>query len=272
MNVKLSQLQAPALAGVVKAETAANAIADIKNCYYGGADMIDLHMSCLENNDVETLSKIIKASKLPILALNYNITHDKQSVGYTEEDRVASFLRAAEAGAAGVDIQAYTFDLQSKTEFHGEDKYSFTKGSPREVVTDSAIISKQCELIERIHSMNVEVLLSCHPAIPMSSEQIVDLALYLEERNPDIIKIVSFAKTKEDLDESIRAMTLLKKEVKTPVAYHATGTPGVPSRIINPLLGGHIVFCVERYDEASDINQIDLRTARIIVDNARKII
>jgi len=271
MNKILSTLQAPALAGVVKSQKAAEAIAAIRNCSFAGADMIDLHMSCLENSDVETLRKIIDASKIPVLALNYNITYSKESAGLSEDERVASFLRAAEAGAAGVDIQGYTFDINSKMNFVGEDKYSFTKGSPREVVTDEKIISKQCELIEKFHSMGTEVLLSCHPAIPMSSEQVVDLALYLRKRNPDIIKIVTLAKTEEDLAESIRAMTYLKREVDVPVAYHATGKAGIPSRIINPLLGGQIAFCVEHYDEASDMNQVDLRTARQIVDNVRKI-
>ena len=86
-----------------------------------------------------------------------------------------------------------------------------------------------------------------------------------------MIKMVTLAKSEEDLSESIRAMTLLKREIDIPVAYHATGKAGIPSRIMNPLLGGHIAFCVERYDEASDINQIDLRTARAIVDGVRKI-
>ena len=97
------------------------------------------------------------------------------------------------------------------------------------------------------------------------------IALFLEKRNPDIIKIVTLAKNEDDLNEAIRAMTILKKEVKTPVAYHATGKAGIPSRIINPLLGGQIAFCVERYDEASDINQIDLRTARSVVDGVARL-
>ena len=156
--------------------------------------------------------------------------------------------------------------------FVGEDKYSFTKDNPREVVTDENIISKQCELIEKFHSMDTEVLLSCHPAVVMSAEQVVDLALFLRKRNPDIIKIVTLAKTEEDLYESIRAMTFLKRELDIPVAYHATGKAGIPSRIINPLLGGHIAFCVERYEESSDLNQIDLREARTVVDGARRLV
>ena len=143
MKQKLSQLAAPALAGVVREKNVRGAIAEIKNCMYDGATMIDLHMSCLENTDVESLKSIIGSSKLPVLALNYNSTYEWTDAGYTEDLRVESLLRAVEAGAAGIDMQGYTFHLPSKKEFCGEDKYSFTKGNPKEIVTDEMVISKQ---------------------------------------------------------------------------------------------------------------------------------
>ncbi len=268
----LSSLPSPVLAGVVKEKTPKAAIAEITNCLYDGAGMIDLHMSCLENTDTETLRTIFSASKLPVLALNYNVDYYSESRGYTEEERVDMFRRAVDAGAAGIDMQGYTFDLSSKENFRGEDKYSFTKGNPREIVTDEKIISKQCAFIEEVHSKGAEVLLSCHPGLPMTAEQVVDLAMFLEKRGPDIIKIVTIAEKDEDLVESIKAMTLLKREVKTKVSYHASGLPGSLSRIINPMLGGHMIFCVDRYSESSIMEQLDLRTAKSIVDNLNRII
>ena len=44
------------------------------------------------------------------------------------------------------------------------------------------------------------------------------------------------------------------------------------SRIINPVLGGQIAFCVDRYTEASVMEQLDLRCARNIVENMKKIL
>ena len=272
MTQKLSQLTAPAVAGVVKERSIRSAIAEIKNCTIDGATMIDLHMSCLDSSDTDSLRQIISASKLPVLALNYNSAYQGGSAGLSEQERTDSFLRAVEAGAAGVDIQGYTFHLPSRDGFCGEDKYSFTKGNPKEIVTDEEVISQQCELIEKVHSMGSEVLLSCHPGITMTSEQVVDLALFLEKRNPDIIKIVTRAASEDDLAESIRAMLLLKKEVKTPVSYHAYGAQGRLSRIINPLLGGQIAFCSDRYTEASTMEQLDLRSMASIVESIRKMI
>jgi len=272
MKTALSRLPAPVLAGVVKARNAAAALAEIKNCMYDGARMIDLHISCLENSDTDTLRRIVDGSKLPILALNYNQGFDCQNAGFSEEDRVKSLLRAVEAGAAGIDMQGYTFDLASKDTFCGEDIYSFTKGKPKEVVTDPKVIEKQCALIEQVHSAGAEVLLSCHPGIPMTSEQVVELALFLEKRNPDIIKIVTAATNEEELLESLKAMLALKKEVKTPVSYHANGKAGALSRIINPVMGGHIAFCVDRFNEASTMEQLDLKTAKAAVDCLSKIL
>ena len=271
MPGKLSKLPSPAIAGVVKEKTKSAAIAEIKNCMYDGADMIDLHMSCLENITDDMLREIFASSRLPMLALNYNITYHLEDANFSEDERAELFLRAVACGAAGVDMQAYTFHRPSKDAFCGEDKFSFTGGNPKEIVTDEKIISRQCDFIGKIHSMGGEVLLSCHSGIPMTAEQVVDLALFLEKRNPDIMKIVTVAKNEDDLLESFRAMLLLKREVKTKVSYHAAGTPGALSRIINPILGGHMIFCVDRFSESSTMEQLDLRTVRAIIDNTKKI-
>ena len=44
------------------------------------------------------------------------------------------------------------------------------------------------------------------------------------------------------------------------------------SRIINPLLGGQIAFCVDRYSESSTMEQIDLKAAKAVMDNIYKIL
>ena len=113
----LSNLPPPVLAGVVREKSAKAAIAEIKNCMYDGAGMIDLHMSCLESADTNQLRAIINSSKLPVLALNYDKTYDWQNAGFSEEERVESFLHAVDAGAAGIDMQGYTFMHRQKTVF-----------------------------------------------------------------------------------------------------------------------------------------------------------
>ena len=272
MKKKLSTLPSPAIAGVVREKNARAALAEIKNCICDGANMIDLHLSRLENTETGYLKNLIASSPLPILALNYNSTYDQQDALFSEDERIASLLRAIDAGADGIDLQGYSFHLPSKSAFCGEDSYSFTKGNPKEIVTDKSIIDKQCEVIECVHHKGAEVLLSCHPGIYMNSRQVVELALFLEQRNPDIIKIVTVATNDDQLIESFKTMLALKKEVKTPIAYHACGKAGLISRILNPMLGGHIAFCVDHFNESSTLEQLDLRSARAIIDNLKKIV
>lgn len=267
--MKLSQIPSPALAGVVREKTTKEAIAEIVNCTYDGADIIDLHLSMLEDRDC--VGKVVASSRIPILALNYNLTYTGGNAGFDEDERIQTLLNAVEAGAAGIDMQGYSFHLPSKSSFCGEDKYSFTKGNPKEIVTDSTVIDRQCEIIERVHEMGAEVLLSCHPGIPMDSRQVVDLALFLEKRNPDIIKIVTVATNEDELIESFKTMSLLKREVKTTISYHASGKGGALSRIVNPMLGGHMIFCVDRFKASSTVEQLDLKTTRAIIDGMRKI-
>ena len=268
---RLSELSAPALAGVVREKTVRAAWGEIKNCHLHGADMIDLHLSCLADQSEAGIRSVIEKCPLPVLALNYAGAYDWSPVPYTEEERAELFFTAVRAGAAGVDIQGYTFDLPSKTGFCGEDKYSFTKGNPKEVVTDPAVIAKQCEFIERVHEMGAEVLLSCHPGIPMKRDQVVDLALFLEKRNPDIIKIVTIANSEEDMLESLHTMLALKREIKTPISYHAGGKFGALSRVLCPALGGQIAFCVDRFSESSTLEQLELSSAKMMIEELKKL-
>lgn len=268
---------APMIAGVIKEKNVKDAIAQIRNSQYHGATGIDLHLSCLDDEfkTVGSIRSIINSSKLPILALNYNLSYDKGIYESTEEERTGLILKAIEAGAAAADIQGYTFDLPSKSGFREEFShldYSFIKGNPKEVVVDSAVIDKQMEFIENVHGMGAEVLLSNHPGIPMTTQQVVELALFVEKRKPDIIKIVTVANTEDEMVEAFKTMTTLKREVKTPVSYHCSGKFGGLTRIVNPMLGGFMCFCNDRYTHNSDFSQPLIESAKVIFDNLKNII
>ncbi len=276
MRKSFVNTQAPMLAGVVKENTPKNAIATINNLFVGGATGIDLHLSCFEEQyrTIEAIKSVVNASRLPILALNYNLSYDKGIYEDTEESRTELILKAIEAGAAAADIQGYTFDLASKTGFREEFShlnYSFIKNNPKEIVVDSKVIDKQIEFIEKVHFMGAEVLLSNHPGIPMTTQQVVDLALFVEKRKPDIIKIVTVANNEEEMIEGFKTMVVLKKEVKTPVSYHCSGKFGGLTRVVNPTLGGFMCFCNDRYTHNSDMSQPLLSTAKAIFDNLNKI-
>jgi hypothetical protein len=276
MRLSLAKQKAPVIIGVVREKTPKAAIAAIRNCEIYGATGIDLHISCLDvqYQTVESMRSIIASSKLPVMALNYNQRYDRSNIGADENTRLGLLLKAAEAGAAAIDMQGYSFDPDSQHRFNPlfrDANYSFIKNEPKEIVVDPLIIDKQKEFIDRVHAIGSEVLMSNHTGIPMDSDQIIDYANFLLERNVDMIKIVTVANNDMELAESFKTMIRLKKEIPIPVSYHCSGTAGRLSRIINPMLGGFLVFCVDGYNEFSDFNQLYISTARTLFDNVSKI-
>ncbi|MBQ9768691.1 MAG: type I 3-dehydroquinate dehydratase [Clostridia bacterium] len=276
MRKSFAKVQAPMLAGVVKEKTPETAISEILNYYQLGATGIDLHLSCLadEYKNVESIKRIVDASPLPILALNYNQSYEGPIYEADDEAKTELLLKGIEAGAAACDIQGYTFDLPSKTAFREEFLglgYSFIKDSPKEVVVDEKIIARQTEFIDKVHSLGAEVLLSNHVGVFMTAEQLCDFAAFLEKRNPDIIKIVANADTEEELAEAFRAMLMLKKEIKTPVSYHCNGKFGKLTRVVNPVLGGFMCFCNRQYSRNTANAQPLITTAKAAIDNMKKV-
>ena len=279
MRLSFAKQEAPLLIGVVREERVRTAIAAIRNCEYHGATGIDLHLSCLdeEARTVEGMRKIISACRLPILALNYSTRYDSSTYEDDEESRVQLLLDSVEAGVAAVDIQGYTFDRPSKFGFRSEFAhlgYSFINDHPREVEVDPVIIDKQMALIDRVHHAGAEVLISTHPLVNMNCEQVVDLAHFLAKRNPDVIKIVAPVDYDEQLAECIRTQLVLKKEFEGSgirVHYHGCNKAGSLTRLLNPLLGGYLIFCNDVFTESSNMDQLDLRTAKEVLDGLKKI-
>ena len=266
----------PILADVIRERTPREAIAEIKNYALHGARGADLHLSCLDEQyrNVESIAQIVNNSKLPILGLNYNQSADWVLTETSEEERVALLMMAIDAGAAGIDMQGYTFDRPSHFAFNEDfanSNYSFVKNKPREVVLDPKIIEKQCDLIEQIHFKGAEVLLSNHLLIPMKTDELVDLCLFLEERKPDMIKIVTMSETEEDMIESFKSMVTIKKEIKTPVTLFCNGATSPLTRIINPMLGGAIVFTSDGFNPRSNFTQMDLTTMKQVLEGVEKL-
>lgn len=273
MRKSFMKNQAPVLTGAVQEETADQAIRAIKNFALHGAKGIDLHLTQMreESRTPEELKRVINASPLPIFGLNYTVSHDASE----EEERVRLLLRSLEAGASGIDIQGYTFDFASREKFDErftDAGYSFVQPRPKEVVVNDAVIDRQCELIERVHAMGGEILLSNHVGVFLECDMLLELCLFLEKRKPDTIKIVAMCDTEYELAETVKAMILIKKEIKTPVTLICNGKYRALSRILNALLGGYMVFTADTYiPKYANMGQPDITTIGSIIENADRL-
>lgn len=273
MRASFVNAASPLLIGVIRRTTPAAAIADIAHCVACGANAVDVHLSCLEEEywTEDAIREIVDGSPVPIMALNYNGRYDWSDCGMDEETRVQLLLTAVAAGVSAVDIQGYTYDVTAKNAYHGDTRYGFAKRCPREVVTDPTVIERQIALIERVHAAGAEVVLSTHPGVVMNCEEIVELALFLEKRGPDMIKLVSQCTNEDELAEAMRTMLVLTREVRTPVHFHVAGAAGRLSRIINPILGGHMIFCSGEQHDGANKEQLDLQSAVAVIENMKKL-
>ena len=264
MKKRFSVSKTPHIIGVVRERTAQDAVRKIHAYQESGATAIDVHLSCLdeESKTIDAMRSIADGTDLPILALNYNQAYDWSELNDSEEERVALLLKALQAGMSAVDIQGYTFDVNSKRQYIGKDEYSFTKNNPYEIVTDKKIIQKQKELIDRVHDLGKEVVISTHPYIPMNGNQIEDLVCFLAERNPDVIKLVTRCLTEEHLTEAFATMRRLKGlKLRQKISFHCCDELGKTTRLINPLLGSYMCFCTRAADGNRNKEQLDITTA-----------
>ncbi len=259
--------KSPIFLSVIKERTPDAAIAVIKNSIVAGAEGFDLHLPALEEQywNVESLKKIISATDKPILALHYNGDYYNRHLGHTDEQRIELMLMAVKAGAAAIDIQGYTFEKDMATALDGCD-LPFAGANPKQVTMRKSTIDKQKEVIDFVHSMGAEVVLSTHVGCMLTSEQALSLAEEIQSRGADVVKIIAKATGQEDIPECLKTVLTLKKHLNKKFTYHLEGKAGKLTRVVAPMLGSYMVFCLERYTESSNFEQCHLKS---IVDAFR---
>lgn len=260
-TVKFSEAGKPIIIGVVKEASADAAISTIKACENEGANAFDLHVSLLEGDDRggAQLERIFSEVDSPVLAVHYNNLPKGITQKNTDIERMAELEEAVRLGAAGIDMQAYTFCKSPLATLEGKDpkKYPFITASPREVVLDDEVIAKQRRQIEKIHALGGEVLMSCHTKAFLDTEQVVSLALEMEKRDVDIVKMVIPVNTKKDVLSALNSALELKKNLKYAKPHlHCSGKLGRITRYAAPYFGASIVFATDHYNERADKEQL----------------
>lgn len=243
---KFCSLEAPFIASIVQESTVAATIANILNSEHDGAMgfMVDFSFLPEEGRTEEAMRRIFAASGRPMMPLFYrsgNLTLDLAS----EDDRAELMLRALKAGARSIDVMGNLFEPDA----------------PRELAKDRYAVDRQMALIDRIHEAGGEVLISSHMAEVLRAEEVLEHLLKQERRGADIAKIVTFCETEDDLEESVRTMNLLKREMKLPYIYLCNGKFGRLQRFWAPVLGGMLNFGIERYNPISQGAQPTIKAA-----------
>ena len=238
----------PLLTVMLQCETPETAIGRIRNANCLGADAYGLQVESLkpEYHNPDTYKRIFAEMKdKPCYVTNYRMAKNS---GKTDEELAEGLLEIAESGATLIDVIG---DLFCKHE--------------EELTDNEAAIEKQIKLIDKIHEMGNEVLMSSHLLKFAPAERVLEIAFEQKRRGADIIKIVTAAETTEQQIENLRITDLLKRELGAPFLFLSGGECSIHRRL-GIKLGCCMSLCVYEHDENSTPAQPLLSAMKLVRD------
>lgn len=240
----------PLLVGMVQEKTAEDAILVILDSLADGADAIGVQLECLEkaSRTPDKLKKIFSACDgKPIYITSYR---NHESAGMTDDECANLLLEGLEAGADLGDVMG---DLYAPT--------------ANQMTFDPAAVEKQIALIEKIHRMGKEVLISSHLHAFYPEKELLRFGKEQIRRGADIVKLVGRTDNRAELIATINAAEEMKNTLTKPFLLLANGPHSRLLREIGPAFGVSMYLCVDRHRPTNTKEQPLLRKARAIRDN-----
>ncbi len=222
----------------------------VKNSIYAGADAIGIQLCRIKREfktDENLKAMFASCGGRPIYITNYRYCENE---GMTDDECMDGLVNALECGATLMDMMGDTFD---KTE--------------GELTKNPEAIKKQMELIDRVHAMGKEVLMSSHVLKFIPAEEVLEIALEHQRRGADIAKIVTAANSDEEMMENLRATNLLKHKLDIPFLFLSGGTHGKIHRMVGPQLGCVTYLAVYEHDKDAVPVQPTVAAAKAVRDN-----
>lgn len=227
-----------------------DAICTIMNSRYDGAEAFGIQLECLKR-EYRTRAQLERifgfCGGMPIYITSYRYA---ESAGMTDEECAELLTLGVEAGATLADIMGDMFCP-----------------SPYEITYDAAAVKKQKALADKIHALGGEVLFSSHLHAFLPEEEVFRIAEAQQERGADVVKIVSFATTEEELLADIAICARLKHRISKNYLFLANGEYSRHLRQITGCLGSCMYLCVRDYLPCSSKEQPILRAQKAIRDS-----
>ena len=218
----------------------------IDRCREGGAEAFGMQFERLlpEYKEEEIIKDLFDyAGELPVYFTNYRFLENE---GKSDDTLAEEIVEYANLGGTLCDITGDLFDRVDD-----------------QVTTNKTAIKKQMELIEKLHGMGKEVLMSSHVLKFTPAERVLEIALEHQRRGADIAKIVTGATTMEEQIENLRITALLKEKMEIPFLFLAGGECRI-SRRLGGTLGNCMTLTVYEYDEIATPSQPLLSDMKMI--------
>ncbi len=255
------------ICSMVIEQTADDAIRAIRLSEKHGANAIMIYVSNLdpEYRNLQDLQRIMHCTDLPVLAIAYGTSYfHQQSLSF---DEMAGLLKlSVQAGAAAIDLQGFMWsyvDVRSEQKTYRsywEEKgfsMTFVSSAPSEVCLNPSVLQVQQAFAREIQEMGADVLLSIHAGVALNATQAVDLVRFVEAQGVDVVKLVLSGSSKATVLEHLKAILTLSETSTCDFSIHGQSTL---SRLMGPMFGSYIAFCVDEYTQVQTNIQIDLET------------
>lgn len=235
---------------MVQAPTVEETCLLIRNASYDGADAWGIQIENIKPEDQTeaNIRAIVSCTNnMPIYATNYR---GGKNVGRSDDDLAEGLKQLVRCGVTLVDVMGDYYDP-----------------TPGELTENPAAVEKQMKLIDEIHAMGGEVLMSSHVCRFIPAEEVLRIAKAHEARGADICKIVTAANSVEEEMENLRIITLLKQELHIPFLFLCGGSQCKRHRQLGALFGCCMWLTVGTYDRYATPMQPLTRAIRAIADN-----
>lgn len=250
-----TELHRPFIIGVISDREIDNCIRTLILGEFDGADGFqwELHRVKDYPPTKEQMRDVIGSTTKPIWTTNRRPRGEalRNRKLQSEEERIELQIDALDAGAKCIDMELDTFDhwaLWDENRRRKEwprlkDIPVNPNDFPQECSFNEEAIKKQMEVIDRVHSLGAEVLLSVHVRVPTTEEGVLRLGKEMENRGADLVKIVVWNDTFYDLCDTLRGNVLLKEKLKVPFKLMSQGEPSKLGRAIFAMFGSAWAFC-----------------------------
>ncbi len=215
-----------------------------------GADAVGLQFEnlLLQYRNEESYKAIFAAAaELPTYVTYYTRT-DFVDVNKTDDDVANELIKIVKCGGTLVDVMG---DIFCKTE--------------GELTDDPEAVAKQKKLIEEIHALGGEVLMSSHVLKYTKSDRVMEIANAHKERGADISKIVTDANTDTEQIDNLMIIDRLKRELELPFLFLCSNKCEVLRRI-GPMFGCCMWLTVFEHDDLSTKTQPEILKVKAIMN------
>ncbi len=219
----------PIITTMLKSVTVEELLAEIKEAIAVGTDAFGFQMETLEPQfrTPKYLKMIFGEMKdKPCYVTNYFRFNENNGI-YTDDMLTDELFVALKNGAKLIDIRGDLFDANEV-----------------ELTENPEAVQKQKAVIDKIHKMGGEVLMSSHLMRFAPMEEVLKIALAQQERGADIAKIVTNADSEEELITNFQILLELKKQLKVEVLFLCNGTHCKTHRLIGPTISGGMYLSV----------------------------